>query len=101
MVIVVVALAETDEGDEPAVAAAVLRAVRLRADHVTERVDGEGGIEYKYRAQHSGEEETTKAAGEAAVQVSGDKRQEKPGGNDRPVVSVLLNKCNCLQLELW
>ena len=55
MVIIVVALAEADERNQPAVPAAVLRAVRLSADHVAQGVDGEGGIQHQDGAQHAGE----------------------------------------------
>src|SRR5713101_7390341 len=51
---IVITLAKTDEGDQPAIAAAVLHAVGLCPHHVTERIDREGGVQH-----HEHPEETT------------------------------------------
>ncbi len=54
---VVIALAEADEGDEPAIAAAVLCAMRLGADHVAERIDREGGVQHHEHPEESAQQE--------------------------------------------
>ncbi len=90
MVVVVIALAETDEGDQPAVSAAVLCPVGLVADQMTEGVDGEGRIENHEHPEQAAHEEAADAAQEGAVPPQSDaKRDGKAGGDDQPVVLVL------------
>ena len=89
MVVIVVALAETDKGDQPAVPAAVLCAVRLAAPHMTQGVDGERGVQDQYCTQHAREQKTSHPAYEAIVDVPGDKGYQQSGGNDRRIVPVL------------
>ena len=90
MVVVVIALAETDEGDQPTVSAAVLCPVRLSADHMTERIDGEGRIEDHEHPEQATHEEPADAPEKRAVPPESDtERNDKAGGDNGPVVLVL------------
>ena len=89
MVVVVVAFAETDKGDQPAVPAAVLCAVRLVAPHMTQGVDGERRIQDQYCSQHAREQKTSHSAHETIVDIPGNKGCQQSGGDDRRVVTVL------------
>ena len=82
MVIVVVALAEGETGDEPTVAAAVALAMRLRAEHVTEGIDRERGVQDHEHSEHACEQKTPDAADHAAVEIPQDegKREPRDGG---------------------
>ena len=57
MVKIMIALAKTDKGDQPAVAAAVLRPVRLGPHHVAERIDREGGVQHHEHPEETSQEE--------------------------------------------
>lgn len=67
MVVVVIALAKADEGDQPAVAAAILCPVGLAADHMAEGVDGESRVEDHEHSQQAAHEEAADAAQEGTV----------------------------------
>ena len=53
MVEIMIPLAETHEGDQPAIATAVLRTVGLGPHHVTERIDGEGGVQHHEHSEEA------------------------------------------------
>ena len=90
MVIIVVAFAKADERDQPAVAAAVLRAVGLPADHMAEGIEGEGRIEDHEHPKQPGHEKPTDAAPKGTMPPESDtERDDKAGSDDRPVVLVL------------
>ena len=90
MVVVVIALAEADEGDQPAVAAAVLYPVRLAPDHMAEGVDGEGRVKHHEHPQQATHEEATDPTQERAMPPESDtKGNHQAGEDDRPVVLVL------------
>ena len=90
MVVIVIALAKTDEGDQPAVTAAVLCPVGLAADHMTEGVDGESGIEHHEHPEQAAHEEPTDTTQQSAVPPESDaKGNYQPRNDDQPIVLVL------------
>ena len=90
MVVIVITLAEADEGDQPAVAAAVLRAVGLSPDHMAEGVDGEGRIEDHEHPEQAAHEEPTDAPEKRAVPQESDTEGDgKTRSNNHPVILVL------------
>ena len=90
MVVVVIALAETDEGDHPAVSAAVLRAVGLPAHHMAEGIDREGRIEDHEHPEQAAHEEAADAPQKGAVPPEPNaKWNHQTGHNNWPVVLVL------------
>ena len=75
MVVIVIALAKTDEGDQPAVAAAILGTMGLPADHMTKGIDGEGRIEDHEHPEQATHEKAAEAAQKRAMpQESNEKR---------------------------
>ena len=80
VVVVVVALAEGENGHDRAVARAVLTAVGLPADHVAEAVDEEGAVVADHKAQHAADQEAAEdaAGGEADNQGNAPKATAVP-----------------------
>ena len=68
VMIVVIALAKTDEGDQPTIAAAVLPAMGLSAHHVTERIDCKGGVQDHEHSEEATQKKAADSALPAAVQ---------------------------------
>lgn len=88
--VVVIPLAETDEGDQPAVAAAVLRPMGLAANQMTEGVDRKGRVEHHEHPQQATHEEAADSPQERAVPPEPDaKGNHQAGDDDQPVVLVL------------
>ena len=75
VVIIVVALAERDEGNPPTITAAVAGAMGLLSPHVANRINAERGVEHKKGAPHASQDKTTKAAHPTAVEKAHDKGQ--------------------------
>ncbi len=88
--VIVIALAKTDKGDQPAVSAAVLCPMRLAANHMTERVDGERRVEHHEHPEQAAHEEAADAAQESAVPPEPDaKGDHQAGADNQPVVLML------------
>ena len=90
MVVIVIALAKTDEGDQPAVAAAILGTMGLPADHMTKGIDGEGRIEDHEHPEQATHEKPADAAQKRPVPPEPDAKGNHQAGDDnRPVIFVL------------
>ena len=77
VMVVMVALPEAYQGDEPAIPAAVMIAVRLRPKHVAQGIDGKGRIQNHEHAEHAGQKKAADSANQAAVQVSENERESQ------------------------
>src|SRR4029079_9237813 len=86
---VMIALAETDEGDQPAVAAAVLCAVGLCSHHVTEGIDRAGGVQDHEHPEEPAQQEGADAALPASVPDTKEERKQQSRDHDGPVIAIL------------
>lgn len=75
MVIVMVALAERDQRDPPAVPAGILCAVRLIAPDVADGVDAEGRVQDGKGSADAGQQKTPYAPRHAIGEIADDERQ--------------------------
>src|SRR5688500_7054891 len=75
VVIIMVPFAETHKRDEPAVTAAIAPTVWLRAEHMAQRIDSEGGIQHHEHPEHAGEKKTADSADDPAVKTTQDERK--------------------------
>lgn len=77
VVIVVITLAESDQGDQPAVPAAVLSAVRLVSPHMADRIDAEGRIQHQEGSEHTGEKKPGERPNPTAMKKTDQRRNGK------------------------
>src|SRR5690349_24502491 len=89
MVIVVIALAEGETGNEPTVAAAVALTVGLSAEHMGEGINGERGIQDHEHSKHAREHKTADTADESPVHKAQNEGKREAGNHDRVVVLML------------
>lgn len=89
MVVIVIPLAEGQQGDEPGIAARIGRAVGLLAPDVADRIDTEGRIQDRKRAADAGQHEPSDSTLPSVMEETNDKGEGKADHDDGCIVAVL------------
>jgi len=90
MVVVMIPFSKTDQRNPPTIMTTIVSPMRLRADHVTQGINGKGGIENQKHARHASREQRPQSAHQRAVPPpSQEKRERKATRDDGPIVRML------------
>lgn len=87
--IVVVSLAECNQGDKPAVAAGIFRPVGLTAPDMADGIDAKRGVQNRKGSSHAGEQKAADAADQPVGDESDEKRQCQAAQHDERVMLML------------